>query len=236
MTTTAAFFDLDGTLLKSNVVDYYIYLASQGLSAVQRWGLILQLLMKAPYYLLLDRWSRDRFNRTFYRNYRGMLVEQCQEWSRSQFVDKLRPALFPAGLACIAQHQAAGRQVILVTGSLDFIVAPLAEFIGTDAMLVASLEVEQGRFTGEMLSQPVAGDEKARMMQALAQEREIDLTASYAYADSVADLPMLQAVGHPVVVNPDSRLERVAQQLGWAIAEWKLDPILISSGEVKPQC
>ncbi|MEG4533978.1 HAD family hydrolase [Microcoleus sp. D2_18a_D3] len=233
---TAAFFDLDGTLLKSNIVEYYLYLASQGLSGVQRWGLTLQLWLKAPYYIMLDRWDRDRFNRTFYRNYRSMEFANCQKWSQTQFVNKIRPALFPTALECITKHQAAGRQIIFVTGSLDFIVAPITEFIGADAMLTASLQIDQGKFTGEMLSPPVAGEEKARMMQSLALARGIDLTASYAYADSFADLPMLQAVGHPVAVNPDARLQKIAQKSGWAIADWKLDPINISSQEAKLQC
>ena len=236
MTKAAAFFDIDGTLLKANVVDYYLYLASQEKSPMQRRALKLQLLIKAPYYLLLDRWSRDRFNRQFYRNYRGMQLQQCQQWSRSQFVEKIRPALFPSALACIAQHQAAGRAIILVTGSLDFIVAPLAEFIGADEMIVARLATAQGRFTGEMVSAPVAGAEKARGMVAVAQAKEIDLTASYAYADSMADLPMLTAVGHPVAVNPDQRLQRLAQQRNWEIARWKFNPILNPGREVQSSC
>jgi HAD superfamily hydrolase (TIGR01490 family) len=221
LSLTAAFFDVDGTLVKSNVVDYYLYLATRGVSPLQRWWTTVQLACKVPYYLLLDCLSRDRFNRIFYRNYRGLSVEHCQRWSQLQFKQTIYPKLFPAALDCMSQHREQERQIVLVTGSLDFIVAPLTEFLNAKA-LTACLQTVNGRYTGELVGVPLAGEEKAKAMREFALERGIDLTQSYAYGDSAADLPMLHMVGHPVAVNPDSTLRRVAQQKKWEVQQWQL--------------
>jgi len=220
---SAAFFDVDGTLVKANIVDYYFYFASYQSPPWQQWLLRLLLLARVPYYLVLDQFSRDRFNRVFYRNYRGLSVERCRQMSQIQFDEKIKAVLFSDALSCIAEHQRQGRQIVLVTGSLDFIVAPLAAFIGAEMMLTASLHSKDGHYTGELVQQAVAGAEKARMMREFAVKAGIDLAQSYAYGDSLADLAMLQAVGHPVVVNPGATLRRVAQQAEWGIAHWKLD-------------
>ncbi len=221
MSSTAAFFDVDGTLVKSTVVDYYLYLATQGVSPLQRWWTTVQLAGKVPYYLLVDSLSRDRFNRIFYRNYRGLSVEHCQQWSQLQFKEIIYPKLFPAALECIAQHREQERQIVLVTGSLDFIVAPLSEFLNAKA-LTACLKAVNDKYTGELIGVPLTGQEKAKAMQAFALEWGIDLTQSYAYGDSAADLPMLQMVGHPVAVNPNLTLSRIAQQKKWEVQHWEL--------------
>ena len=216
----AAFFDLDGTLVESNVVDYYLYLATQNLPSVKRWWLTAQLVCKAPYYLLLDRLNRSRFNQVFYRNYRGFSTDHCQQWSQILFQEMIYPRLRPGAIECITQHKAQGRQIVLVTGSLDFIVAPLAEFLGAKA-LTSRLQSDQGHYTGELLGASMIGEEKAKAIREMASDLSINLQQSYAYGDSAADLPMLDTVAYPVAVNPDARVRRVAQQRGWAIEEWK---------------
>jgi HAD superfamily hydrolase (TIGR01490 family) len=217
---TAAFFDLDGTLVKSNAVDYYLFLTTQNLSSVKRWWLTAQLVCKAPYYLALDRLNRDRFNQAFYRNYRGFSTDDCQQWSQVLFQEMIYPQLRPDALACITQHKAQGRQIVLVTGSLDFIVAPLAEFLGASA-LTSRLQSNQGHYTGELLGTSMIGEEKAKAIRRIASDLSLDLQQSYAYGDSAADLPMLNTVAHPVAVNPDAKVRRVAQDRGWTIEEWK---------------
>ena len=217
---TAAFFDLDGTLVKSNAVDYYLYLATQDLPSVKRWWLTAQLVCRAPYYLVLDRLNRSRFNQVFYRNYRGFSTVHCQQRSQILFQEMIYPQLRPGALECITQHKAQGRQIVLVTGSLDFIVAPLAEFLGAKA-LTSRLQSDQGHYTGELLGASMIGEEKARAIREMASDLSINLQQSYAYGDSAADLPMLDTVAYPVAVNPDARVRRVAQQRGWAIEEWR---------------
>ncbi|MEG4916342.1 HAD-IB family hydrolase [Microcoleus sp. B7-D4] len=220
MSLTAAFFDVDGTLVKSTVVDYYLYLATQGVSPLQRWWTTVQLASKVPYYLLLDSLSRDYFNQMFYRNYRGISVEHCQRWSQIHFKEMIYPRLFPAALDCIDLHREQERQIVLVTGSLDFIIAPLSEFLDAKA-LTACLQAVNDKYTGKLVGVPLIGKEKGRAMQEFALEQGIDLTQSYAYGDSAADLPMLQMVGYPVAVNPDSTLYRFAKKNKWEVQYWK---------------
>jgi phosphoserine phosphatase len=106
-----------------------------------------------------------------------------------------------------------------VTGSTDWTIAPLAEFLKADS-LTARLEMQNGCYTGALQGEAVADQEKARLIDRYAATHQIDLSQSYAYGDSMADLPMLQTVGHPVVVNPSKRLQQTAVQAGWPIRQW----------------
>jgi HAD superfamily hydrolase (TIGR01490 family) len=110
---------------------------------------------------------------------------------------------------------------VLVTGSLDFIIAPLAEELGVADILAASLIESHGRFTGQLTAEPLCDQEKARRVRTFAEQNGIDLSRSYAYGDSIADLAMLEAVGHPQAVNPDRALAAVARARGWPVLRWK---------------
>lgn len=215
----AAFFDVDGTLLKSTIVHHYFYLAQQDQPVWRRGLLTARLLSWVPFYLWLDRVSRDAFNHLFYFNYAGLEAEDCQSRGQRYFQQKLRSRLFPAALEQIAYHQSQGTRIVLVTGSVDCVIEPLAEFLGADR-LTAQLEVEQGRYTGVLRGEPVADQEKARLIRRYAATHQIDLAQSYAYGDSMADLPMLQTVGHPVAVNPSKRLRKLATEMIWPVRKW----------------
>src|SRR5207245_9411401 len=103
--------------------------------------------------------------------------------------------------------------------ALDFTIAPLAEL--ADLVAAARLRVKDGRYTGELEEVPYAGDARASYLRRLARQLGADLSASYAYGDSLSDLPMLETVGHPVAVNPDPRLRRVAKDRRWAVERWR---------------
>lgn len=216
----AAFFDVDGTVVNANIVHYYVHFSTRGFPRWRRAAWIAAFLPKVLYYLLLDGLSRGRFNEVFYRNYRGMDAERVRALARENFESVIRPRILAGALARIAEHRAAREPVVLVTGSLDFVVAPLADFLQADAILAVALEEESGRFTGELTSAPISEEEKARVVRAFAAERGIDLAGSTAYGDSTADLPLLRAVGHPRAVNPDRTLARVARREGWTIEFW----------------
>jgi alcohol-forming fatty acyl-CoA reductase len=222
--TRAAFFDVDGTLLKSNIVHHYQYLANQDQPRWKQIHTTARLLSLIPYYLLLDRVSRDEFNYFFYQNYRDFPVTAGEQLGRRYFQAKLRSTLFPGAIEQIRLHQRQGLQIVLVTGSVDLIMKPLAEFLGADRLITTQLQVNGDRYTGELSGLPVAGQEKARLLNALAQAQGIDLVNSYAYGDSIADLPMLNAVGRAIVVNPDSALRQVALSQGWTIQQWQVAP------------
>lgn len=211
----AAFFDVDGTIVAATVVHYYAYFATKGRSSLGRFLWTLAFLPRIVYYLFVDRISRSRFNRIFYENYRGMDARQARSWRGSHFDEVVRPRIFPGAVDCIAEHRRRGERIVLITGSLDFIMEPLAEWLQADALIAAQMTEEEGRLTGVLTGPPIGDDEKARMLRTYAAEHGIDLTRSYAYADSRSDLPMLEAVGHAVVVNPGRKLKMLAEKNGW---------------------
>jgi HAD superfamily hydrolase (TIGR01490 family) len=207
-------------LTRTNVVQYYVYFAQQGRSP---WGRALWaagFLLKVPYYLLVDRISRGRFNVVFYRNYRGWEIERLRELGSSSFRDVTRPRLYPAAKEAIAYHQQEGRRVVFVTGTLDFIVAPLAEHLGVTDVIASQLQVDGGQATGELTGPPLGDEEKARQACLLAEQHGLDLAASFAYGDSRSDAPLLALVGHPVAVNPSRGLRRIAAERGWEVVRW----------------
>jgi HAD superfamily hydrolase (TIGR01490 family) len=139
----------------------------------------------------------------------------------------IKPRRFREVEACIAEHRAAGRRIVLVTGSLDFIMAPLAEDLRADDVIASSLVEANGRFTGELDGPPIGQEEKRRRVLEFARANAIDLSQSYAYGDAIADLPMLEAVGFPHTVNPDKALGAVAKTRGWTVHHWSLPAVRV---------
>jgi HAD superfamily hydrolase (TIGR01490 family) len=175
---------------------------------------------KGPYFKIVDRISRTRLNVVFYRCYAGLPSERIRSLVQPCFEELLRPSLFEEALACVREHHRAGRDIVFVTGSIDFIMAPLAEHLGARAVLAPTLVERDGKFTGELDGPPVGQTEKARRVRAYAEHQGLDLSASFAYGDSIADVPMLQEVGHPHAVNPDQALSGTARRLGWPVVQW----------------
>ena len=217
---TVAFFDVDGTLLKSTIVHYYIWMRSAQIPFLLKHLWLIGFLPKIVYYLILDRVSRPRFNQVFYRNYRGMNVANIKELSTKMFETYLRPKIFSEAVSQIQEHKEQGTAVVLVTGSLDFIVQPIADYLTVDFVLAPQLREKDGKFTGELTTDPLIGEEKAKAIRTYAEQHEISLEESYAYGDSQSDLPMLECVGNPVVVNPGKALREKALASGWEMHEW----------------
>ena len=217
---TVAFFDVDGTLLKSTIVHYYIWMRSAQVPRLLGLIWLVGFLPKIAYYLILDRISRTRFNQVFYRNYRGMDATEVKALSAEMFETYLRPKIFSEAVSQIQEHQEQGMAIVLVTGSLDFIVQPMANYLGVDVVLAPQLHEQNGRFTGELTTPPLIGEQKAVAIQEFAEQHEISLKDSYAYGDSQSDLPMLECVGNPVVVNPGKALRQKALDSDWELNEW----------------
>lgn len=126
------------------------------------------------------------------------------------------PRIFPPMLEEIYAHQDAGRATFIVSAAGNGVVEPLARVLGMDGGIGTSYEVDgDGAFTGRFDGPFVYGPGKVEAMEAFAAEHGIDLASSYAYSDSLSDLPMLRAVGNPVVVNPDPPLAAIAREEGW---------------------
>lgn len=217
---SAAFFDVDGTLAKTTIVHYYIYFRRRRMSRAVGAVWLAFYWLKCIYYLVLDKISRSRLNIVFYRGYRRLNTKDIHSMARDCHDEIVRPRFFAEGGRCVESHRRAGRQVVLVTGSVDFTIQPLAEELGVNGMLARSLVESNGVFTGELDGPPIGEEEKVRQMRRYAEENGIDLSKSYAYGDSIADLPMLEAVGMPHVVNPDRALQAIARARGWPTHRW----------------
>ncbi len=148
---------------------------------------------------------------------RGLSLEVCHDLARISLEEEVLPRLSPRGLVRIREHQAAGHRVVLLSGTLDFLAQPLQAYLQADRLVAARPEVERGRLTGRLAEPHPYGARKRELLLQIAREEGIDLAGSFAYADHHTDLPFLEAVGHPVAVNPDRRLYRIARARGWAI-------------------
>jgi HAD superfamily hydrolase (TIGR01490 family) len=218
-----AVFDVDGTLLETNVVEYFLWMRLRA-SPLESWpGFIARMLREAPRWLYLERRSRAEFQRSFYRQYEGLDVEQMRRLGADALEALTLRRAYPEGLRRLREHQRAGHRVLLLTGALDVVVEPLAALLEVEVDC-ARLLVSDGRYTGLLQSPPPAGEARSALLHDYARRNGIVLDESFAYADSLSDLPMLETVGTPVVVNPDARLSRVAAQRGWRIERWRMPP------------
>jgi HAD superfamily hydrolase (TIGR01490 family) len=219
----AAIFDVDGTIVGSNVVSYFAWLRMRELPAALRPLWLAGFLTKVPYYWGLDKLSRAHFNRVFYKNYAGWKPSRARHLGQESFAGFTLDRIFPDALQQLKDHKAAGHRVVLLSGALDFLLEPMKDL--ADDVLCSTLAQENGAYTGELTGAPVAGEARARMLASFARRRGLDLSRSYAYADSISDLPMLEAVGNPVAVNPDRRLGMAAKARGWKVEHWDKDSV-----------
>ena len=197
-----AFFDVDGTLLRGNIVRYYAFLRRRQMGVIWRQIWSAGLLARVPYYLIVDRISRELLTTRFYKNYRTFTPRRLRDGANALFDEELKPNLYPRALKCIETHKTAGHAVVLVSGSIRQIVTPVAEHVGADGILCTELAEEQGAFTGTLQAGALTGARKAEALKDFARLHQISLPVSHAYADSLDDVPMLSCVGHPVIINP----------------------------------
>jgi HAD superfamily hydrolase (TIGR01490 family) len=155
---------------------------------------------------------------------RNYLTAMCTGWDVQQIRDIVNetlheiidPLVYNEAVELIADHKAAGREVVIISSSGDEVVRPIGEMVGADHVIATRMVVEDGHYTGE-IEFYAYGSHKADGLRELAAKHSYDLTESYAYSDSITDTPMLEAVGHPNVVNPDKGLRKVALENGWPI-------------------
>ncbi len=218
-----AAFDLENTLIASNVVESYAWLASRRLAVGERAALTARILGQAPALLARDRRDRGDFLRTFYRRYEGAPADLIRHDATELFHDLLLAKSFPAGLARVRQHRARGHRTVLITGALDFVVEPLRPLF--DEVMCPALGVDStGRFTGRLDRLPPTGEARALLLAEYATAEGLDLGESVAYADSASDLPLLECVGFPVAVNPEAKLAAIARRRGWHVEQWEKAP------------
>ncbi|HTJ75367.1 MAG TPA: HAD-IB family phosphatase [Acidimicrobiales bacterium] len=216
-----AAFDLENTLIASNVVESYAYLASRRLPDDERARFTLDMLRQGPGLLALDRRDRGDFLRHFYRRYEDAPADRIRADAWELF-SMLLSKSFPAGIRRVREHRALGHKTLLITGALDFVIEPLRPLF--DDVVCARLAERDGLLTGEMIDAPPTGEARAIVLADYAKAQGLDLAESVVYADSASDLPMLEAVGHPVAVNAEPKLAAIARKRGWHVEQWTKAP------------
>jgi HAD superfamily hydrolase (TIGR01490 family) len=220
----AAFFDLDKTVIaKASLVAFGRPLYDAGM--ISR-AVIARALWSNFLFQHLGA-GEDRM-----RKFRGSALRITRGWDqalvsaivRDTLVEVIEPIVYAEALDLIGEHKRAGRRVFLVSASPEEIVAPLAQFLGVDEAISSRAELdEEGRYTGEVEFWSY-GPYKVEAMHAVAERYGIDLDRSYAYSDSITDVPMLETVGFPIAVNPDRDLARTARDRGWE-TRWFEHPV-----------
>ncbi|HYI61555.1 MAG TPA: HAD-IB family phosphatase [Acidimicrobiales bacterium] len=218
-----AVFDLENTLIASNVVTSFAWLASRRLDPADRRTLAARLVAEAPALLKLDRRDRSDFLRHFYRRYEGAPRAELEADSAEMLSDLILTKAFPAGLRRVREHRALGHRTVLVTGALDVVVAPLRPLF--DDIVSAEMGVApDGTATGRMTTVPPTGETRAQILYDHCAAHGLDVAEAVVYADSSSDLPMLEAAGFPVAVNPEARLAALARKRGWLVEQWEKAP------------
>jgi HAD superfamily hydrolase (TIGR01490 family) len=217
----AAFFDLDKTIIaKSSVMAFGGPFYREGLISKRT---IVRGVYAQFVYLLLgaDDEKMERMREAMLTLTRGWDQERVKEIVRETLEDVLSPIIYAEALELIEDHRKAGRKTVIISSSPIETVEPLGEYLGVDAVIATRARLdEQGCYTGD-LEFYAYGPHKADAIREMAVTEGIDLAASYAYSDSITDLPMLELVGHPVVVNPDRDLLRIARERDWETRQFE---------------
>jgi len=217
----AAFFDLDKTIIaKSSTLAFTKPMFKAGLlsgSTLAKAGI-------AQVYYQAFGADHDQLQRI-----KEELSSLTEGWDHAEVEalvaetvnEVVAPLVYAEALAIIDDHKREGRKVVVISASPEEIVRPLCHYLGIADVIATTSEIdEEGRYTGR-IERYAYGQVKADAMAEMAAAEDIDLRESYAYSDSVTDLPMLNIVGHPVVVNPDSELAAIAEERGWEVRNFE---------------
>lgn len=216
MTRSAAFFDLDKTIIaRSSSLAFSRPFYASGL--INR-----RTVLRSAYaqfvYLVggADHDQMERMREYLQSMVAGWPVAQVREVVSETLHELIDPIVYAEAVALIEEHRAAGRDIVIVSSSGVEVVEPIGRMLGADRVVATRMVIEDGCYTGE-IAYYAYGPTKADAMREMAAEHGYDLSACYAYSDSQTDLPMLEAVGHPVAVNPDRELARVASERDWPV-------------------
>jgi len=214
-----AAFDLDGTVMTTNVIETYLWLRLPELSLTQRAGELMRVAAQLPNYLGAERKDRGVFLRQGYRRYEGARLDELERFVDERLTPFVLDRTSPDAVRRIREHREAGHTTILLTGVIRPLTRPFEGLF--DHIVAADLATDaDGVCTGFLTGPPMVGDSRAAWLTHYAGLYGIDLSSSFAYADSHVDLPMLRSVGNPVAVSPDIGLMRAAKESGWSIIEW----------------
>lgn len=214
----AAFFDLEGTVVASNMVEQYLWTKLASLAPSDWPGELVDLLRSLPRYLRAERRDRGDFIRTFMRRYEGVNEAELRRLVEDTVGDALLQRAMPDAIRRIRAHRDAGHRTVLITGTIDILVEPLAPLF--DEVVAGRMHNRDGVWTGYLDRPPLVDEARAAWLRGYAATAGIDLDQSYAYGDSHSDRAWLELVGNPQAVNPDASLYRHAKRKKWRIHSW----------------
>ena len=214
-----AVFDLDGTVLATNIVQQY-FAVVRATKPRRTWPKeIGGLLASVPGYLRADKRDRSELIRLVNRRYKGYRSADLRALMQGEAGRRIRASILPEALETIERHRAAGHRTVLVSGALDVLVEPLADLF--DEVVATHMDEDaSGVMTGYLATPPLVDEARANWLRKYADLHGADLSASYGYGDSHADAAWLELVGTPAAVAPDLGLYAVAKKKRWQILEW----------------
>jgi HAD superfamily hydrolase (TIGR01490 family) len=214
----AAVFDLEGTVVASNLVESYLWARLSALPRSRWSGEVTALARSLPRYLRDERRDRGDFIRAFLRRYTGANEAELAELFDDVLSQALLQRALPEAVRQIRRHRAAGHRTILITGAIDILVRPLEALF--DEVVASRMHTRNGVLTGHLQQPPLVDEARAAWLASHAASSGLDLAGSYAYGDSYSDRPLLELVGQPVAVNPDPALYAHARRRRWPVENW----------------
>jgi len=142
---------------------------------------------------------------------------RLEQWREEYLRSDIAPMIGPEAKALVEKHRKRGDTLVIITATNSFVTRPIAGLFGIEHLIATEPETEQGEFTGKVSGQPSFQEGKVKRLKAWLADHDETLEDSWFYSDSHNDLPLLEAVEHPVAVNPDDRLANTARQRGWPV-------------------
>ena len=217
----AAFYDLDGTLLSTNLVHTFGFYARNDQGILRSLGRTAATLLGIPLFLATDVYSRKVFNDLFFKWYRNQSEDRLRFLSQDLFDEVIKPSIYPGAMELLDKSRSLGLRQVVVTGALDISIEPLLRHLGIEEYVANRLEFVDDVATGRLVPPVMASATKASWIRTYAERESISLSDCFCYADSMSDLPMLSIVGHPTATNPDLRLRSTALRHDWPILSLK---------------
>ncbi len=218
---TASYFDVDGTLVHTNLLHTALYYLANEINPARSALSLGKLAMRAPRLLWAELRDRRTFNELLFECFAGTSEDRLMVLADDTFNWAMKQALYEGARDLIRRSKAEGHEVVLISGALDFLLERLAREVGADTWIGNRLEIKDNYATGKILRPVVAGPTKARLIVDHARARGHDLSECFAYSDSYSDVPMLSVVGRPAAVNPDAALLRLARAYSWPIVRFE---------------
>ncbi len=214
----AAFFDFDGTLIRGDSQEIEMrYMLGTGRRPYPDPFVILKTIITG----ILSHFnlcSQLYFNSTYNQIYNGMSEHDAADIGKKIFELKIKDLFNSEALAMLEKHRKDGAVIVIVSATPGHILEPVRSFIKPDFVICTVLETDrQKKYTGHSVGGICIEEEKVRRIRDLSEKQNIDLLSSFAYSDHHADIPLLEAVGYPSVVNPTGRLKRYALKRKWPV-------------------